>query len=524
MRSRATAVGTATVLASLGLGAASMPIAAASGPVPPARTSPAVPTLARSTAALGPAEGGPAEGGPVRAAALQTTSSASLAAVTFVNEELVDPATLDVTVTEAGTSVGELQIATGRYTAPQLLPAGTYTVGVTDAATGAAEATDTLAIAAGSDTSEVISGYVGTAGAAVVQVHHANDAVGTVAAGQSVLSVRNETQGALDVYLNGSLAVSDATGATLDVALSPGDHQVDVVDAGAGAAANPVYSGFLSLAADSYVPLYLVEDPSQSGGVNAGTTPFRQGYQYAASDGGLFNYGAYPFLGSTGNITLQRPVVGGAEATDGSGYWLVASDGGVFAFGAPFLGSLGDITLDAPIVGMAATIGPDGKPGYLLVASDGGVFAFNAAFHGSLGGTGRTDVVGIAADPSTGGYVIAEANGSYTQFGPGITPSPTAGGALNRPIVGITETPDGGGAWLVAADGGVFNIGDAPFLGSTGGMALNRPVVGLFATFDGLGYYLVAADGGVFSYGDARFFGSTGNITLNQPVVGAVIP
>ena len=40
----------------------------------------------------------------------------------------------------------------------------------------------------------------------------------------------------------------------------------------------------------------------------------------------------------------------------GDGYWLTASDGGIFAFGAaPFYGSTGDIVLNSPIVGMAAT-------------------------------------------------------------------------------------------------------------------------------------------------------------------------
>jgi hypothetical protein len=37
------------------------------------------------------------------------------------------------------------------------------------------------------------------------------------------------------------------------------------------------------------------------------------------------------------------------------GYWLVASDGGVFGFGdGTFYGSTGGIGLDRPIVGMAS--------------------------------------------------------------------------------------------------------------------------------------------------------------------------
>lgn len=41
---------------------------------------------------------------------------------------------------------------------------------------------------------------------------------------------------------------------------------------------------------------------------------------------------------------------------DAGGYWEVASDGGVFAFGsAVFEGSMGGQVLNAPIVGAAAT-------------------------------------------------------------------------------------------------------------------------------------------------------------------------
>ena len=71
-----------------------------------------------------------------------------------------------------------------------------------------------------------------------------------------------------------------------------------------------------------------------------------------------------------GAIHLNQPIVGMAATPDGGGYWLVASDGGIFAYGdAQFYGSTGSIHLNKPIVGMAAT--PDGG-GYWLVASDGG--------------------------------------------------------------------------------------------------------------------------------------------------------
>jgi hypothetical protein len=53
-------------------------------------------------------------------------------------------------------------------------------------------------------------------------------------------------------------------------------------------------------------------------------------------------------------LTLNKPVVGMAATPDGGGYWLVASDGGIFSFGdATFYGSTGGLTLSKPVVGMA---------------------------------------------------------------------------------------------------------------------------------------------------------------------------
>src|SRR5438552_528216 len=106
-----------------------------------------------------------------------------------------------------------------------------------------------------------------------------------------------------------------------------------------------------------------------------------------------------------------------------TGYWQVASDGGVFAFGLPFFGSMGGLHLNRPVVGLAAT--PGGQ-GYWLAARDGGIFAFgDAPFRGSMGGS-----------------------------------------HLNQPVVSASATPRGSGYWLVASDGGLFSFGDAPFAGS----------------------------------------------------------
>ena len=180
----------------------------------------------------------------------------------------------------------------------------------------------------------------------------------------------------------------------------------------------------------------------------------------ACSPSGTRSSGARPAASrSTSPSSAWRPT------PDGNGYWLVASDGGIFAFGdAQFWGSTGGIALNKPIVGMAATA--DGN-GYWLVASDGGIFAFgDAQFYGSTGGI-----------------------------------------HLNKPVVGMAATADGNGYWLVASDGGIFTYGDAQFYGSTGGIHLSEPIVGMTPTQDGNGYWLVAQDAGVFTYGDAAVLG-----------------
>jgi hypothetical protein len=245
------------------------------------------------------------------------------------------------------------------------------------------------------------------------------------------------------------------------------------------------------------------------------------GYRIVGADGGLFTYGGASFLGSTGSIHLNRPIVGLADNAANGGYWLVASDGGIFSFGAPFFGSTGAIHLNRPIVGMAAS--PDGG-GYWLVASDGGVFSFgDAGFLGSMGGSRlNAPIVGMAATPDGKGYWLVASDGGIFSFGDASFYGSTGGIHLNQPIVGMAATPDGRGYWLVASDGGIFSFGSAGFDGSTGGQRLNKPIVGLASTPDGEGYWLVGSDGGVFNFGDAGFYGSAGGLSLNAPAVGIV--
>ena len=160
--------------------------------------------------------------------------------------------------------------------------------------------------------------------------------------------------------------------------------------------------------------------------------------------------------GDAAAVALNRPIVGMSPTSTGLGYWLVASDGGIFAYGdARFFGSTGGIKLNKPITGMSVT--PTGN-GYWLVASDGGIFAFgDARFFGSTG-----------ASPSTGRSV------------------------------GMTATPTGNGYWMAADDGGIFAFGDARFCGSTGGRRLGAPIAGMIP--NGSGYTLIGQDGQLYPF------------------------
>ena len=83
-------------------------------------------------------------------------------------------------------------------------------------------------------------------------------------------------------------------------------------------------------------------------------TPSGAGYWMAASDGGIFNFGDASFFGSAGSIQLNRPIVAVAATHSALGYWLVASDGGIFNFGdARFFGSAAGAPLNKPVVAVA---------------------------------------------------------------------------------------------------------------------------------------------------------------------------
>ena len=178
------------------------------------------------------------------------------------------------------------------------------------------------------------------------------------------------------------------------------------------------------------------------------------GYRLVTTDGEVFERGSLAYCGGLNTSVLPAQVVSMASTPDGRGYWLLLSDGAVYAFGdATWYGDLrgsswkgGPVPPGAPAVGIAAT--PDGK-GYLVLAADGSVYAFgDATYHGSRGGEWTDGApVGIAVDAKTGGYWVVTSKGAvYGEDAPtsdrSTTPPPRQWSASRRrPMGTATGSP-----------------------------------------------------------------------------------
>jgi len=263
----------------------------------------------------------------------------------------------------------------------------------------------------------------------------------------------------------------------------------------------------------------------------ANVQPPQHGYWLVGSDGGIFTFGSAVFYGSMGATPLQRPVVGIVPTADRGGYWLDAADGGVFSFGDTlFYGSIPGLglhpagsglphSLNAPIVGMVAS---HDQGGYFMVASDGGVFAFgDAHFAGSCPGIGGCAgaAVAVMPDASGNGYWLITLTGNVYSFGD----APYLGAPGHGTVTSAVGTPDGKGYWILLSDGEVFPYGDAANLGSPASANFNAmdPAAAIFASSDGAGYWVVSVLGAVYNFGDVPNDGGMAGTHLNGSIIAA---
>ncbi len=205
-----------------------------------------------------------------------------------------------------------------------------------------------------------------------------------------------------------------------------------------------------------------------------------QNYNKVSISGQVIATSPGAFYGDLTNNPPASPIVSGTMTSNGGGYWLLGSDGGVFTFG-------------------------------------------NASFYGSLSGTKLSGTpIGIIASTDNNGYIIATSTGSIYVFGDAVSYGEITS-AIPSTIVSIIPTFDNHGYWLISSDGGVFSFGDAGFYGSAFGntsITSTNSIVGATPTLSGKGYWLVAANGAVFPFGDAINYGSPQQSGLGVKVAG----
>ena len=193
----------------------------------------------------------------------------------------------------------------------------------------------------------------------------------------------------------GGVTLADLTGGGYNDVLAPTTQGLEIFDGKTAQLVATLGNGQLAMQNSPLVTI----DPDGSIGITiagyaAGNLNVLQHYVVNGTRGDSLGTRSWPeyhqnpqltgWLASPSAGHLNAPIVGMSSTTDGKGYWDVAADGGLFAFGdASFHGSMGGHALARPVVGMSAT--SDSK-GYWEVASDGGMFAFgDAGFYGSMG-------------------------------------------------------------------------------------------------------------------------------------------
>ena len=169
----------------------------------------------------------------------------------------------------------------------------------------------------------------------------------------------------VDGRVLGSVVTADLTGNGYQDILVPTTQGVEVLDG-----MNGIELALLGQGLGFQNSPLVTDDPNGTIGVTVAG--------YNRNNEGLATY-----FGSLVSRHLTAPIVGIASTPDGNGYWLVASNGGVFALGdANLPGTMVPKHLNAPIV----SITPDvSTGGYWLTAADGGDLQFQRAFRGRDG-------------------------------------------------------------------------------------------------------------------------------------------
>jgi LysM repeat protein len=231
-------------------------------------------------------------------------------------------------------------------------------------------------------------------------------------------------------------------------------------------------------------------------------TPSGKGYWIIGTDGAVFAYGDAGNYGNLAGRSLPGAIIGGSGTATGKGYWLLGADGSVYTFGDAH--NYGRATTSALTGALVAFRRSTDGAGYWMPSADATVaHVGDATYYGTTVAAGAR-IVDMAPNPASTGYWLLDANGTVYPCGSVFN---YGNGSSAQKWVGIDCTSTGNGYWLVANNGTVSAFGDAVNHGGANNVALVAPITGIKRQPTSNGYWLVAGNGAVYSYG-APFYGS----------------
>jgi len=196
--------------------------------------------------------------------------------------------------------------------------------------------------------------------------------------------------------------------------------------------------------------------------VGMAATPSGRGYWLVASDGGIFSFGDAAFWGSSAAAGSAVPTVAMAATASGHGYWTVTTSGDVFSAGdAPSIATAAAV-LAAPAVALL----PDGNSAVRVVTADGG----SAEITGS-GLVAQDAPSSPRGNPASFTYLAVNPDGTPARFNPcasvhyvtNLAEAPAGAGALVAETfarlgeaTGITFVSDGASSEVPASNRAAF--------------------------------------------------------------------
>lgn len=187
------------------------------------------------------------------------------------------------------------------------------------------------------------------------------------------------------------------------------------------------------------------------------------GYWILKSDGGIDSFHA-PWDGSLKHkLRGQRPTA--LAAGPRGGYLVLTSNGAVYPFGPAVSQGSDSGVLPTGVTALSLAVDRT-TGGYWILRSDGGVDAFGAPSYGSLEGKLHGAKPAALATTWRGGYLILTTHGAVHAFGPAVAVGSDGGRLPTRTsAVALATRPGAAGYWILRSDGGVDGF-RAPWYGS----------------------------------------------------------